>query len=244
MSSSPKTPSNRLFQRVQFEGAGAVHELFGAKVTWANGEVSAVFDMSYSGVAMTRPTSMELKVCHKYPLKFKLGQFDVCEVLGEVMWFNDTITGIAFDPLDAKARLAFNEFLDDKLIGANLHEISPDLFSSIMDCTHWYQGPKDTNVYLWMIKVGDDVRVERAIVELDDFFLRFEDGRVVEVAGGASEGGVHSKYAEITDEVSVKQLAQKELDFVTRVVGVLGQINAQKDPIQKLIVELAKDYLP
>lgn len=237
-----QSDSKRRFERIQIDESHVdqAKVFLAAKAEWSAGMESQIVDMSYTGLALTNPKGLELSLDQGQTLKLHLGDLEPFDISVTVMWKNESICGVSLNFMSGDGRLTYNRFLEDKILGSELHAVDRKLFSTEMDCTHWYQGVGDTNVFLWIDGEGDDQVVQSALVELDDYHLLYRDGKVAEVGGGVSEGGFHSKYGEITSEVIVKDLALREKEFIGRVVSLLSQIQEFKKPMVDVLQNLAK----
>ena len=145
----------------------------GAEVIWENGEVSAVFDLSYRGAAVALPESVELRACGKYHITFDLHGSGKGQAEVEVMWTNEQLVGLYFDHLPPETRSLLDNYLKDKIIGANLSLIDPKFYAKGLDCSHWYQGPNGLQVYLWIDP--DKNAPPRVAIESEDFVFFFDN---------------------------------------------------------------------
>ncbi|MCB0420228.1 MAG: PilZ domain-containing protein [Bdellovibrionales bacterium] len=235
--------SRRRFERIQLnESVPESSAMFlGVEALWEDTSRSSVFDMSYTGMALAPPSTFTAQKGEKLKLRLKLGDHPPVDLEVEVMWVKKDVMGVSFHAISSEGRLLFNHFLDDKLLGAELHLVSPKLYGSDMDCTYWFQGIGDTNVYVWTEKAtGASEVIKELRVELDDYYLVYRNGVVAEVGGGVSEGGFHAKYGEITAEVDVKELAAREKEFVGRVVSLLSQMGSLTESLNPVLDKLSQ----
>lgn len=199
---------------------GVSEELVGAAVLWPDGSEGVAFDLSYSGAAVSRASSVDIKVGDILPMVVVLGGKNANSVESEVAWFNDKMVGFAFVHPGTEFRLNLESFLNDKLIGRSLRPVDPRYFSSSLDCQVWYHGPKDTNVYLWVDGSGKLLRAE---VELDLQVMIVQEGKVL-WGERAESSQVQELYG--TDQGGASSLAgQKDVrEFLHRVVELITQI--------------------
>lgn len=215
---------------------GAAQPLLGAQLLWPNYEASGVLDMSHSGLAVTRPALLNLTDNQSMTILLHLGRRPEFETSARVAWLRDQILGLELMNLSLNARQAIDDFLEDRLVGRHLRAVSSEFFSSSVNFTHWYHGPKDTNVFLW-IEAGKD-EIKRAEVELDGQMLVYSQGEIT--LGGRR--GQRSLEAPVvaTDEL-LEVAVDRQTPLVKRVLEVLSQIEEAKGPIRKLLEVLVRD---
>lgn len=200
MSKKRNGEENRRFQRVYFDVKdGEDQSIVGLEAVWLGENRVSVFDISYTGAAVVRPANVDLKVCHVYKLKFEFQGQHVCEMNAEVMWFNDRMVGLAFSELAGQDRIRFSEFLSDKLIGANLRKVSDEFIGPNSNFDLWYQGPKETSVYIWL---DENKKATKVHVMLGDENFEWDHLKGVTM-GRAIEQRVLDLLSQIEDEKDV-----------------------------------------
>jgi hypothetical protein len=169
----------RRYPRVHFRGdIGQAFRIWGAKATWANQEVSDVFDLSFKGMAATRPGLVDLKVGALQSLKLELGERVPVLIPARVVWVSDQLVGLEFGDVSSGAHLHLDAFLTDKLVGQYMRPVGKEFFSKDVTFDYWFQGPKVTHLFLWCDK-EDPSKVIRVILDFDGSIWEFENRRVV-----------------------------------------------------------------
>jgi hypothetical protein len=169
----------RRYPRVHFRGdIGQAFRIWGAKVTWANQEVSDVFDLSFKGMAAMRPGLVEMKSGSLQSLKLELGERVPFLIPAKVVWLSDQLVGVEFGDISSSAHLMLDAFLTDKLVGQCMRPVDKTFFAKDQTFDYWFQGPKATHLFLWCDK--DDVtKVVRVVLDFDGRLWEFENRRVV-----------------------------------------------------------------
>lgn len=158
---------------------GGAQSLLGAELVWPNHEVSAVFDLSYFGLAAARPALFTFRQNDLVKLDLRLGQMGVMAFTGRVAWSNEKTIGLEIVETSALARLELDRFLGDQLIGRHLSRVDKQFYGQNADFSVWYHGPGDTNIYLWTAING---QIDRAEIEVDGELIQF-DGKEIFPAG-------------------------------------------------------------
>ena len=210
----PDFKNRRRFQRVIIKGMeGDLSSLLGAEMAWANGEKTGIYDISYGGLAAAKPKQVSLSIGASLVGEVELSGKAPIRLTGEVAWFNDAIVGLSFAPLNIVARKTINDFLDDKMIGANLHLIHPQYYGPQMDCNYWFQSLRGVNLYIWV----RNQKILKARVEFDESWLNYESGKI-ELMGRSGE----SK------------------DLVQRTIEILSQVEPEKDLLKQLLKDIVQ----
>jgi len=221
-----KSPSKglerRRFERVALNlDWGKAKPILGAKIMWPNGESGEVLDMSYQGLAGMRPALYEIKVSQKVQVHMDLPGEQSANLVGRVVWFNDTMVGLEFSPLDLDTRALIDEFLEDRLVGLHLRSIDRRYFKEGESFSHWYHGPKETNIYLWISVKGD---LERAIIEMEGQSLVYENGELL---------GAGLNVSSVDSDLKVEM--PNSSPMVKRAREVLSQLKEQQKPLRHLL---------
>lgn len=219
-------------------GWGDADSVLGAQLSWPNHEVSQIFDLSYQGVAVAKPSLFEGKANEEIMVTFKLGDNEEFSATLMVMWISENAVGGELLNLTLAMREKIDDFLEDRLLGLHLRPVNKKYFAQKSDFSHWYHGPKDTNVFIWQERSG---QISKAEIELDGRVLIYSDGELL--SGGGQE------YS-LTDAIGSGSRVEQDLDLsvnlgrdapiVRRVMNILSQIEEQKGPLKDLIAALAK----
>lgn len=169
----------RRFTRVHFRGdIGQAYRILGAKVVWPNQEVSDVYDLSFKGMAVSRPALVDLKPEALQSLRLELGERSPFLVSARVVWLADPSVGLEMGDISADAHLQLHSFLTDKLIGQNMRAVDKRFFASDSTFQHWFEGPRSTHLFLWCDS-EDPSKVTQVILDFDGQVWQFENRRVV-----------------------------------------------------------------
>lgn len=169
----------RRYPRVHFRGdIGQAHRIWGAKVTWSNQEVSDVFDLSFKGLACTKPALIDVKKDSFQSIKLELGERPAFLVPARVVWLSTQLVGLELGDISSDAHLNLNSFLTDKLIGQYMRSVDKVFFAKDATFDYWFQGPRATNLFLWCDKV-DTTKVIQVVLEFDGLIWEFENRRVI-----------------------------------------------------------------
>lgn len=211
--------------------------LLGAIVHWPNHETSAVFDLSYFGMALGRPALLSLAPDQFYELQIDLGRQASLGIQVRVAWLKDNAVGAELMPLDVEARQAFDEFLEDRLIGSHLRLVDRRYYAPGAEFSVWYHGPQDTNVFLWQETDGS---IARAEIELDGRILIYDGNQVL--SGGASPRSLTDEIGSGTlmEVPDLPAVLEPTMPIVRRTLSILSQIEEVRSPLRKLLGQLAK----
>lgn len=173
------TSDKRRYTRVHFRGdIGQAHRILGAKVLWSNQEVSDVYDLSYKGIAASRPALVSLKPEGLQTVRIELGERAPFLIPTRVVWISEQSVGLEFGDISAEAHLQLHSFLTDKLIGQNMRAVDPRYFSPEATFQHWFQGPQSTHLFLWC-DADEPSKITQVMLDFDGQIWQFENRRVV-----------------------------------------------------------------
>lgn len=210
----------RRYPRIFLQSAEAFQKLIGGQVRWAGGATTDLLDLSYTGAAAGQPGSLMLEKGQIVGLSFILAGHAPVDVSGRVIRADGQIVGLQFDALSPEARLAFETFLSDNLLGLSLKKVDPSMFRGSQDFNHWYHGPKDTNVFVWM----RGPILTKAIVEIDNQILVLDGGKLQQGKSRADlTSAIEDYYSPVLFE-SVRAGTSPESPLVARVAKVLSQM--------------------
>ncbi|MCB0378403.1 MAG: PilZ domain-containing protein [Bdellovibrionales bacterium] len=166
MSQDGDVKDRRKYQRVHFEASP--HTLAVSVEGYGN---SVVFDMSYSGAALAQPQEKRIDQTDQ-PIKINLvTDIDKAAIEAKVIRATKDMVATEFLSVPVEARIIIDRMISDRMIGLNMHLIDPSHYSAHAHFTHWFHGPKETNLFLWAR--GDDL--DKAQFDLNNVSLIFED---------------------------------------------------------------------
>jgi hypothetical protein len=224
----------RRFPRVFLQNADVFRALVGAKLIWSADVTTDLLDLSYTGAAAVQPPARHFEKGQALSLDFSFAGQAPVKVNAKVVRSDGKIVGLQFSELEAPARLAFENFLNDNLLGLNLRQVDPKLFSQSQDFTNWYHGPKDTNVFIWTLNGS----LTKAIVEIDHLILVWNQGVLKQ---GKSRSDLSSAIDDYYSPVLYESLrAGQSVDqiLLSRVVKILSQVNEPHGPVSSLLEKL------
>ena len=164
----------RNFPRIFLVGIHELREITGARVEWENAQRTDILDMSYSGMAVTRPSGVNFEKGKCIRAKILFAGQPAQEMEFEFVRESEKLFGVAFVNLTKENVDAMDIFLSDKILGRNVRPVNPKFFNAKHDFHHWLHGPNNTNVYLWM----NDHKVRKAVIELAGSALLYEGGQL------------------------------------------------------------------
>jgi hypothetical protein len=217
----------RRFQRVYLD---RVPEIIGVQVQWSSGENSQVFDLSYNGLALSRPEAFEPQVGQRLDLSLQF-EGQTFEVVVEVMWFNDRVIGAGILSMSPEARLCVDDFLSEKLVGLHLSLVPSEIMNKNLGCSYWFSGPQDTNVLVWM----SGQRFQKVQVEYDGYRIVWESGTWS--IGFIGRGLGEEEEAQIEQKTSQEQNKK----VLRKVLGMLSQMPDPPEVIIQIVARLRKD---
>lgn len=221
----------RRYPRIFIQGIDGFKSIVGAQVLWENGIKTDILDLSYTGAAMMRELDNMIEKSQSLSLKFVFAGGEPVAVESKVIRAEGKLMAVQFDSLTSQARLAFETFLNDNLLGLNLRQVDKAHFAKEQDFTQWLHGPKDTNVFIW--EAGDSV--EKAIVELDNQILVWNKGTLVR---GKSRSDLVSAIEDYYSPVLYQSIrAGQDVDrqLLGRVVKILSQIQNPMPSVKQLL---------
>lgn len=166
-----------------------VPHLGGVSALWPGGEVSDVLDMSYTGAALSRPAKSAVAEQDRVRLEFRVQGTETVPIEAEIVRSGEHVVGVRFCELSTEARLCFEKFLKEKLLGLSLRLVNPHYYGSKLDFTYWFHGPNETNIFLWVEKKA----LKKAMIELGSEVLLFEDNTFSEGESSSEHGARSAK---------------------------------------------------
>ena len=217
MSNPPK--DRRKYQRVQFE---ASPQSLAVSID-GHGD-SVVFDMSYSGAALAQPHERPIEGTGMDVTIRLRTENDESVIQGSVIRATGKMIAINFKEVPSLARIIIDRLVSDRMIGLNMYLIDPEHYSPHVQFSHWFHGPKETNLFLWT----QDHKLEKAQMDLNEISLIYDENSFFfENRAGSSED---------PSSLNQQQILQKTLAIVSQ---MHSNLNALKD-FKKVLEEQAK----
>jgi hypothetical protein len=218
--------TKRRFQRVPINNQflNEVKPFMNVRARWGVFEDVAVLDLSFRGAALARPDCGVFQKDDQIKLIFELPEKQVIEVPSRIAWAKEKVIGIEFLPLNDDVRSALEYFLNDKLIGLMLRRINPKYVAAYNDMDYWFNGPNYTNIFIWQ----KNMVLSRAIMELADEIVAFEDNNLVKMDRSSADGSLN-RSSEPPSRNTIKKL-----------VGLLGNVADQDGVLAPLVKELVR----
>ena len=154
-----------------------------------------LFDMSYMGAALSQPEGKKLTRIGEIIVLHLKSDIDAGKLKAEVVRFNDQTLAVHFKDVGASVRVIIDRLVTDRIVGLSMNQMDPKDFDSQSDFSHWFHGPKETNLYLWEEK-GSLCRaqMDMASVSLsygkNAFIFENKDAFVLENKAGFQAGVV------------------------------------------------------
>jgi hypothetical protein len=171
MADNENLKDRRKFQRVRVEASpkNLDVEVIGYGKT-------LVFDMSYTGAAIKQPQERKiLNPDEAIVLRIKT-EVDEAQIQAKVIRVNQDIVALEFEKIGVPARIIIDRVVTDRIVGINMTFVEPKHYNSKADFTHWFHGPKETNLYLWwaqerLFKAQMDMENCLLFLELNHFYF-------------------------------------------------------------------------
>jgi hypothetical protein len=217
----------RNFPRIFLVGMHDLREITGARVEWENAQRTDILDMSYSGMAVSRPSGIEFEKGRIIRAKILFAGLPTQEMEFELIRETEKLFGVHFVNLTKENVDTMDAFLSDKILGKSVRAVNPKFFNENHDFDHWLHGPNNTNIYIWM----NDHAIRKTVLELAGSALLYENGQFShqkllmrpEDAEYVVFPLVHSK--------EVKNLKE----FLVRSLKILSQVEEAPAPVFTLI---------
>lgn len=217
----------RGFPRIFLVGMHDLREITGARVEWESAQRTDILDMSYSGMAVTRPSGIEFEKGRVVRAKVLFAGMPAQDIEFELVRESEKLFGVHFVNLTKANVDAMDAFLSDKILGKSVRAVNAKFFNQNHDFDHWLHGPNNTNLYIWM----NDKEIRKAVLELSGSALLYEGGKFS-----------HQKLlmrAEDADYVVFPLAHAKEVkdlkEFLLRALKILSQVEAAPTPVFTLI---------
>jgi hypothetical protein len=227
----------RRYPRIFLQGTEGFKTLVGAQVAWPAGAKTDVLDLSYTGAALVQGSGSSFDREQACSLKFHFAGQDPVAVETKIIRADGRLAAVQIDKLEPSARLAFETFLNDNLLGLNLRSVNSSFFNQGQDFDQWLHGPKDTNVFIW----GQKEAVEKAVVEIDHQILVWNKGKLTQ---GKSRSDLLSAIEDYYSPVlyeSVRAGLNVDQQLLSRVIKILSQVQAPTPSVKQLLVRLGEN---
>ena len=133
--------------------------------------------------------------------------------------------GLALEFVDVPidARIFIDRLISDRVIGLNMSLVDPKFYSANASFTHWFHGPKDTNLFLWEEENGE---ILKAQFDLHNAVLVFENDAFIfdNKLEGPSMPSIHPQ-----------QLLHKALSILNQMHTNLSSVGFFRGLIEKQI---------
>ena len=166
----------RRFTRVQVPRALADKlPAFRAQITWPNLEMSDILDLSYKGMAVRRPGLFKLENQAEIVISAELGNLKSFRVPVRIIWSTLSSVGLDIRELGPDGHLAMHDYLDAKLVAAQLRAVQREFVALDETFEFWYQ-TAGVHVFIWMSHPG---QVSRVAVQMGEELTQMVRGRPV-----------------------------------------------------------------
>lgn len=235
---------NRRYKRIYLPSdVYEAPQISNASAEWPRGAKSFLYDISYSGAALSAPREglLTIESGQIMPLKLSLGDQASFSAHVKVIRVTSEIVGVNFEELPTDGHRAIEKFLQIKLIGAYMRLVDPKLYSPEQTFHFWYHGPKDTNIFIWTLhealekfsieldfevlfwnrgrfSLGHSHPTLRRLTEDYTYFINFESPQ----KPFENNGSVPQKFFDLVSYIT-PGATETEKDFLTEIVRVLGE---------------------
>lgn len=179
MGKSDSLKDRRQYQRVLVEPSKAL------TVEVAGFGPTLVFDMSYSGAAFAQPKDKKIEKVEETVTIVLKTEVDNASIPAKVVRVNPEVVAVEFDDIDPAARVIIDRVVTDRIVGLNMSLIDSKHYNAHAQFSHWYHGPRETNIYLWWT----GTKLEKAQMDTDKAVLIFEDDSFLFENKGTGAGG-------------------------------------------------------
>ncbi len=234
-------PNKRRYPRIVIPHEKAdLHTIIGINAQIPSGEKVPVLDLSYNGAAILRVNAPGVeKIGQSLPLQFVFEGHLLKPVTTEVVRTSDSAVGLRFAEMSPETRLDFDKLMSDKMLGVNTHRVRTDLLNSRdrrHNLSHWYHGPKDTNIYIWR----DGEKLTKFIIEIDYQMIEYES-EVMAFAQTLPETEFFREgYSGYADVRASSNVSFSQADLVKRAINILSHIPKKGAVIDSVIEVLMK----
>lgn len=216
----------RKFPRIFLVGIPDLKELIGAKVQWENAQRTEVLDMSYTGMAVVRPSGIEFEKGKRVQIQMLFSGLQNQNMQIELIRESEKLFGVQFCDLTKENIKIIDMFLSDKILGRNLRPVNSQFFHPNHGFDFWFHGPNNTNLYIWT--KGPEIK--KAVFESGGLAFLFDGQFTLQKSNNFAEG----------DEYVVFPLSKREEsgnlgEFLSRSLKVLSQVENAPPAVWTLI---------
>jgi hypothetical protein len=129
-----------------------------------------LYDMSYEGAAFAQPKDKKVESQDEDVVLHLKTPVDEAFLVSRPVRLSPEVVAVKFTDIDVAARIIIDRVVSDRIIGLNMILIDPKHYHLKSDFTHWYHGPKETNLYLWW----KSDQLERAQMDLSSASLLYD----------------------------------------------------------------------
>jgi hypothetical protein len=211
-----------------------LHTIVGINAQVPSGEKVPVLDLSYNGAAIVRPGKHTEKIGTNIPLQFVFENHMLKPVQAEIVRTSDSAVGLRFGEMSPQTRLDFDKMMSDKMLGLNTHRVRTDLLNSRdrrHNLSHWYHGPKDTNIFVWMW----ENKLLRFKIEVDYQLIEFEEGNLSFTQTLPETEFFRDGYSGYAEVRSSSNVSFSQTDLLKRAVNILSHIPKRGAVIDSVI---------
>ncbi|PIT98802.1 MAG: hypothetical protein COT74_14015 [Bdellovibrionales bacterium CG10_big_fil_rev_8_21_14_0_10_45_34] len=196
-----------------------------------------ILDISLKGLCIRRVAAIHSEIVRRdgRPIKFGLeflglglGEFE-----GRVVRTTEDAIAFEFTQLGAEAHKLLSCYFEMRSRGLQTRFVSPQFYAPEQDFTHWFHGPGDTNVFVWL----QDKAIRRFVVEFDYGTLNFENAKLTLATSRADLTRATEDYTHYVT-VETRGSTMPEASFVRRVIELLEQIPDEREIISLLVETL------
>ena len=214
-SAPPTKDDRRKYQRVQFDASPQT-----LAVTIVGYGGSVVFDMSYSGSALAQPEEKKVVTTGgTVSIHLKSGEIE-STVESRVVRCTDKIFAVEFLTVPSDARILIDRLISDRMIGINMNLIDPKHYNTQSGFSHWFHGPKETNLFLW----STNDKLSKAQLDLNNVVLIYEDDSFIFENKGESKG---------FPALNHQQIMQKALSIISQMHSNVVPLNELKSMLEQ-----------
>lgn len=234
--SSGANDNRRRYPRIVIpQGLTDLKKLIGIEAVVSGGEKTSLLDLSYAGAALQRVNNeSKFKTGDEIRIEFVFDNKASRTVNAEVVRVTDTALGVRFISMPADTRLELERYMNDKMLGLNIHQVRADLLNARdrrRDLSHWFHGPRDTNIFLWQ----KNSELTKAVVEIDYQILHYENGDFFVSHTLSETEFFRDGYAAYFDYGNDRNVKYSSIDTIKRVISVISQMQNRTTELECLL---------
>jgi hypothetical protein len=173
MAKNDSLKDRRKYQRVLVEPSSKI-----LTATVVDHGPTLMFDMSYEGAAFAQPKDKKIDNVDQILQLHLKTDIDEATIPARAVRVSQEVVAVHFEDISTEARIIIDRVVSDRIIGLNMSLIDPKHYSGKADYSHWFHGPKETNLYLWAL--GEKIHkaqmeMSEAVMLVNDEMLLFEN---------------------------------------------------------------------